>query len=100
MNRTTVKLLLAALCLTAACDPWSQQVPAQSESGLSAPPKPNSDPVTPSSELTAAFSSASPAEDDVRPVVVTPSLVVVCVLSSSRAPMAPAIASRLGALFE
>ena len=41
MNRNTVKLLLAALCLTAACDPWSQRVPAQGNGGeLSAPPKP------------------------------------------------------------
>lgn len=42
MNRNTMKILLAALCLTAACDPWSQQVPAQSESSLSGPPKPSS----------------------------------------------------------
>jgi len=43
MNRTTVKLLLAALCLTAACDPLAQRVPAQGNGELSAPPKPTTD---------------------------------------------------------
>jgi hypothetical protein len=41
MNRNTVKLLLAALCLTTACDTWPQQVPAQGTGELAAPPKPS-----------------------------------------------------------
>ncbi len=40
MNRNTVKLMLAALCLTAACDPLAQRVPVQGNGELSAPAKP------------------------------------------------------------
>ncbi len=39
MNRTHVKLLLAALCLTTACDPTSQKAPAQVSDELAAPAK-------------------------------------------------------------
>ena len=42
MNRNTVKLLLAALCLTTACEAWPQ-VPAQSDGDLAAPPKATTD---------------------------------------------------------
>lgn len=40
MNRNTMKLLLAALCLTTACETWPQQVPAQGVGEVSAPLKP------------------------------------------------------------
>jgi hypothetical protein len=41
MNRNTVKILLAALCLTTACETWPQQVPAHSDGDLAAPPRPS-----------------------------------------------------------
>ena len=40
MNRNTFKLLLAALCITAACDPRVQQVPTHgATSELTPPPR-------------------------------------------------------------
>jgi hypothetical protein len=43
MNLNTLKLLLAALCITAACDPRLQQVPSHGSVDELAPPPKNSE---------------------------------------------------------